>query len=75
MQNEIEFKAFYDAMGEGVLASFVDDGESKLFDRQGLQHIIVERKRAGIDTSVEERALAQMNLVMTPRSAPAVQKL
>ena len=34
----VEFEAFYDAMGEGVLASFIDNGESKLFDRQGLQH-------------------------------------
>jgi len=67
MHSEIEFEAFYDAMGEGVLASFIDGGESKLFDRQGLQHIIVERKREGKDTSVEEKALAQMNLVMVPR--------
>jgi len=63
----VEFEAFYDAMGEGVLASFLEDGISKIFDRQGLQHRIVERKKDGFDTTVEEKALTHMTLVMTPR--------
>lgn len=65
--SSVEFEAFYDAMGEGVLASFLEDGISKIFDRQGLQHRIIERKKNGIDTTVEETALTHMNLVMTPR--------
>lgn len=65
--SSIEFEGFYDAMGEGVLASFLDEGVSKIFDRQGLQYRIVERKKDGFDTSVEETALTQMNLVMVPR--------
>ncbi len=65
--SSVEFEGFYDAMGEGVLASFLDDGVSKIFDRQGLQYRIVERKKDGFDTSVEETALTHMNLVMTPR--------
>lgn len=64
----VEFEGFYDALGEGVLASFIENGVSKIFDRQGLQHRIIERKRDGIDTSVEETALTQMNMVMTPRA-------
>lgn len=65
--SSVEFEGFYDAMGEGVLASFLDEGVSKIFDRQGLQYRIVERKKEGFDTSVEETALTHMNLVMVPR--------
>jgi len=54
-------------LGEGVLAAFRCGPNTLLYDRQGLQHRIVTRQEDGYDTGVEERALAQMNVAMTPR--------
>jgi len=34
---------------------------TRLFDKQGLQHRIIEKKRKGLDATVEETALAQIN--------------
>ncbi len=67
--NAVEFEGFYNGMGEGVIAAIRDNGETMLFNKQGLQHRIIERKQSGVDTSTEENALAQMNAVMMPRSA------
>jgi len=69
MADDIELEGFYNGMGEGVLAELRENGVSMLFNRQGLQHRIVDRKQSGRDTSIEEDALAKMNAVMVPRSA------
>lgn len=66
-QQDVRFDGFYDALGEGVLAAFRCGANTLLYDRQGLQHRIVSRRESGFDTNVEERALAQMNVAMTPR--------
>lgn len=63
----MRFDGFYDALGEGVLAAFRCGTNTLLYDRQGLQHRILSRSESGFDTQVEERALAQMNVAMTPR--------
>ena len=57
----IEFVRFYSLPGEGLVAEFRVPGDSLLFDRRGLEHRIVTLKRAGVDTSVEENALARMH--------------
>jgi len=64
----IELEGFYNGMGEGVLAELRENGVTKLFNRQGLQHRIIEGKQNGADTSTEEDALAKMNSVMMPRA-------
>jgi len=66
-QQAVQFDGFYDALGEGVLASFRCGANTLLYDRQGLQHRIISRRENGFTTDVEERALAQMNVAMTPR--------
>lgn len=55
------FNRLYSLPGEGLVAELREGSRSLLFDRQGLQHRILERKKQGLDTSAEERALAQLN--------------
>lgn len=62
----LEFTGLYNMPGEGLVAEFRRAGETMLYDRQGLQYRIVQLKRAGIDTTVEETALAQINAIGTP---------
>jgi len=57
----LKFTGLYNLPGEGIVAAFSENGETLLFDRQGLQHRIVTNKSSGEDTSVEEQALTQMN--------------
>ena len=47
--------------GEGLVVELSTDSGTALFDRQGLQFRILQRKREGLDTSTEENALLQMN--------------
>ncbi len=65
----LEISGFYNLPGEGVLVELRDnDDQTMLFNRQGLQYRIVHRKQQGIDTSAEEKALAQMNTLTTPQA-------
>lgn len=61
-QNE-QFTGFFNLPGEGFVAQIRIGGDARLYDRQGLQHLILERKQAGKDTSVLEKALIQMNSI------------
>ncbi len=63
---KVEFSGLYNLPGEGLVAEFRSEGESRLYDRQGLQFRILQLKQQGVDSSVEERALAQMNAIGTP---------
>ena len=47
--------------GEGLVVELGLDSGTALFDRQGLQYRILQRKGQGLDTSTEENALTQMN--------------
>lgn len=58
--NGVEFAGLYVIPGEGTVAALRDTKETQLFDKQGLEWMIVEKKKAGTDTSVEEQALAQV---------------
>lgn len=66
--SNIEFSGIYNLPGEGLVVELRADGDALLFDRQGLQHRIVQRKHDGLDTSVEETALARMNALSTPQA-------
>ncbi len=51
----------YNIPGEGFVVELQLPDATYLFDRQGLQHRIIEKKQKGIDAAVEETALAQIN--------------
>ena len=50
-----------------AVAKFVvqltDGGRSSLYDKQGLQFLILDRKQKGLDTSAAEKALARINSI------------
>jgi hypothetical protein len=58
-----EFTGLFDLPGEGFVAQLRNGGQSSLYDRQGLQYLILQRKQKGLDTEVAEQALARMNAV------------
>ncbi len=47
--------------GEGMVVELGFKDGTALFDKQGLQYRIIQRKQDGFDTSTEESALSQIN--------------
>ncbi|MCY4051234.1 MAG: hypothetical protein OXE41_03670 [Gammaproteobacteria bacterium] len=47
--------------GEGFVAELRIENASYMFDRRGLQHLIIEKQKIGLNASVEEYALARIN--------------
>jgi hypothetical protein len=60
-QVKVEFTGLFNLPGEGLVAELKYAGQAMLFDRQGLQSRILDLKQKGLDTSVEESALARIN--------------
>ncbi len=60
-QNQVELLGIYNIMGEGLVVELLEDDKAALYDKRGLQFRIIERKKKGLDTQVEERALQQVN--------------
>ncbi len=58
--SKVEFIGLYVIPGEGTVAALREAAETQLFDKQGLEWKIIEKKKAGDDTEVEEQALAQI---------------
>ena len=58
-----QFTGLFNLPGEGFVAQIRIGTDSRLYDRQGLQHLILERKQTGKDVRVLEKALIQMNSV------------
>ena len=58
-----EFTGLFDLPGEGFVAQLRNDGQSSLYDRQGLQYLILQRKQEGLGAEAAEQALARMNAV------------
>ena len=58
-----EFTGLFDLPGEGFVAQLRNGGQSSLYDRQGLQYLILQRKQEGQDAEAAEQALARMNSV------------
>ncbi len=56
-----EIIGIYNLPGEGFVVEIIDNESAMLFDRQGLQHRILQRKQAGLDTDAEESALLQIS--------------
>ena len=57
----VELLGIYNIMGEGLIVELLENNQAALYDRRGLQYRIIERKKQGIDTQVEDRALRQLN--------------
>lgn len=51
----------YNLPGQGFVVELHHGSATYLFDKQGLQHRILEKKRQGLDASVEETALLRIN--------------
>ena len=58
-----EFKGLFSLPGEEFIAQLSSDTTTKLYDRQGIQYLILNRKQLGLNTAAAEQALAQMNSV------------
>ena len=58
-----QFTGLFNLPGEGFVAQIRIGTDARLYDRQGLQHVIVERKQTGKDVCALEEALIQMNSV------------
>ena len=58
-----KFTGLFNLPGEGFVAQLRNGGQSSLYDRQGLQYLILQRKQEGQDAEAAEQALARMNAV------------
>ena len=56
-----QFAGLFNLPGEGFVAQLLDHSGTVLYDRQGLQYLILDRKEQGLDTSAAEEALARIN--------------
>jgi len=56
-----EFSALFNLPGEGFVAQLRDPTGTVLYDKQGLQFLILQRKESGLDTWAAEEALARIN--------------
>ncbi len=58
-----QFTGLFNLPGEGFVAQIRIGTNARLYDRQGLQHLILERKQTGKDVHALEEALIRMNSV------------
>lgn len=58
-----EITGLFDLPGEGFVVQLRNDSSSALYDKQGLQFLILDRKRRGEDTTIPEKALTQINSI------------
>ncbi len=56
-----EFSGLFNLPGEGIVAQLRTPNGTVLYDRQGLQSLILQRKELELDTRAAEEALARIN--------------
>ena len=56
-----EFLGLFNLPGEGFIAQLRDPTGTGLYDKQGLQFLILQRKESGLETRAAEEALARIN--------------
>ena len=56
-----EFAGLFNLPGEGFVAQLRTSNGTVLFDRQGLQSLILQRKESGLEARAAEEALARIN--------------
>lgn len=62
-----EFSALFSIPGEGFIAEIRTGSEIRLYDRKGLQHLILKRKQLGNrNIQALEKALARINNLSDP---------
>ncbi len=61
IHEKVEAGGIYNIPGGGFVVELRFANSSHLFDKQGLQYRIIEKRKKGIDAAVEEAALAQIN--------------
>ena len=56
-----EFSGLFNLPGEGFVAQLRTSNGTVLYDRQGLQFLILQRKQSGLETRAAEDALTRIN--------------
>ena len=56
-----EFLGLFNLPGEGFIAQLRNSTGTVLYDKQGLQFLILQRKDSGLETRAAEEALARIN--------------
>ena len=56
-----EFSGLFNLPGEGFVAQLRISTGTVLYDNQGLQFLILQRKESGLETRAAEEALARIN--------------
>ena len=56
-----EFLGLFNLPGEGFIAQLRDSTGTILYDKQGLQFLILQRKESGLEARAAEEALARIN--------------
>ena len=56
-----EFAGLFNLPGEGFVAQLRDSTGTVLYDKQGLQFLILQRKELGLEARAAEKALARIN--------------
>ena len=56
-----EFLGLFNLPGEGFIAQLRNSTGTVLYDKQGLQFLILQRKESGLETRAAEEALARIN--------------
>ena len=56
-----EFSGLFNLPGEGFIAQLRNSTGTVLYDKQGLQFLILQRKESGLETRAAEEALARIN--------------
>ena len=65
LSEKTELGGIYNLPGQGFVVELHHGGATYLFDKQGLQHRIIEKKKQGLDAAVEEDALLRINTFTT----------
>ena len=58
-----EFSGLFNLPGEGFVAQLRNSTGTVLYDKQGLQFLILQRKESGLETRAAEEALARINML------------
>ena len=56
-----EFSGLFNLPGEGFVAQLRNSTGTVLYDKQGLQFLILQRKESGLEARAAEEALARIN--------------
>ena len=70
-----ECLGLFNLPGEGFVAQLRDPSGTFLYDRQGLQFLILQRKEEELETQAAEVALARINMLRETLSVQAKQSV